>query len=98
MKRKTLAEREREWRRLYPEAFVRKPNRKRVQRKRNRHHLIPRSRGGSMSLNNLLYIDIERHRAWHDIFGNATAEEVLNLLERVVRAKKNQSCSRFDQR
>jgi hypothetical protein len=56
----------------------------------NRHHLQPRSRGGNMSLNNLLVIDIERHQSWHQLFGNATAEEILNLLSRVVRAKKNQ--------
>ena len=57
----------------------------------NRHHfLLPKSRGGNMSLNNLLVIDIEKHEAWHRLFKNATAEEVLNLLTRVVRAKKNQ--------
>jgi len=58
---------------------------------RNRHHfLLPKSRGGDTSTCNLLLFDVERHRAWHDIFGNATAEEVLNLLTRVVRAKKVQ--------
>ena len=57
---------------------------------RNKHHLIPKSRGGGGSLNNLLLIDIEKHEAWHRIFKNATAQEVLDLLERVVRAKQNQ--------
>ena len=59
---------------------------------RNWHHfLLPKSRGGDKSLNNLLLIDIEKHEAWHRIFKNATAEEVLALLERVVRAKKHQT-------
>ena len=38
----------------------------------------------------MLWIDIERHRAWHAVFGNLGAEEVLALLERVVRAKRKQ--------
>ena len=72
----------------------RKPNRynkRKGKSGRNRHHfLLPRSRGGGMSLNNLLLIDIEKHNAWHTLFKNATAQEVLDLLERVVRAKKHQ--------
>jgi len=58
---------------------------------RNHHHfLLPRSRGGGMSLNNLLLIDIEKHEKWHALWGNRTADEILDLLTRVVRAKKNQ--------
>ncbi len=83
--------RESRWRRDYPEAF-RKKNRRRPGQ--NRHHfLLPKSRGGDNSLNNLLWINIEKHEAWHRIFKNATAEEVLNLLERVVRAKKHQKAA-----
>ena len=68
-----------------------KPKRK-FKATRNRHHfLLPKSRGGGGSLNNLLLIDIEKHEAWHRLFKNATAQEVLDLLERVVRAKQNQS-------
>lgn len=65
----------------------------RVKRKhdgRNYHHLTPVSRNGSDQRQNLLLIDIERHEGWHKVFGNRTAEEVLELLERVVRAKKHQ--------
>jgi hypothetical protein len=74
------------------EKFYRKENRHRKHLPgRNRHHfLLPKSRGGGMDFNNLLLIDIEKHEAWHRIFKNATAEEVLCLLERVVRAKKHQ--------
>ena len=67
-----------------------KPNRKH-KTGRNRHHFLqPKSRGGNNSLNNLLLIDIEKHEAWHKIFKNATAQEVLDLLTRVVRAKQHQ--------
>lgn len=59
-------------------------------RPRNRHHLIPRSRGGSRSPRNLLYIDQELHVRWHAVFKNKTLDEVIALLERVRRAKSRQ--------
>jgi len=59
----------------------------------NRHHLTPRSRGGSSLESNLLWIDIERHRAWHAVFGNMTLDEVISLLKRVRRAKEAQKVS-----
>lgn len=57
---------------------------------RNRHHLVPRSRGGYDDLANLLLIDIECHQYWHKVFGNRTLEEVIELLLRVHRAKQAQ--------
>jgi hypothetical protein len=57
---------------------------------RNRHHLRPRSRGGKKHKANMLLIDIERHKAWHTLFGNHTLDEVLGLLLRVKRAKEKQ--------
>ena len=80
----------------------RKPNRRRKHLKRrralssnrypgrNKHHLHPKCRGGDSSKQNLLLIDIEKHIAWHTLFKNKTAEEVLQLLQRVVRAKQHQ--------
>lgn len=67
-----------------------KAYRKRNRRGRNQHHLVPRSRGGGTYRQNMLLIDIERHKAWHQLFGNMTATEALDLLERTVRAKKGQ--------
>lgn len=66
---------------------------KRNKRKRNRHHLKPKSRGGDKTQDNLLLIDIERHLAWHNLWGNRTLDEVIALLIRVKRAKESQ---RFD--
>lgn len=70
---------------------LRKWNRlkRKVRRKegRNLHHfLLAKSLGGRDSFNNLLLMKVERH----ELFGLMTAEEVLALLERVVRAKKHQ--------
>ena len=56
----------------------------------NKHHLKPKSRGGQSLESNLLWIDIERHRAWHAVFGNMTLDEIIALLKRVRRAKEHQ--------
>lgn len=58
--------------------------------KRNRHHLRPKSRGGLSIESNLLLMDISRHNAWHKLFGNLTLGEVIELLQRVKRAKERQ--------
>lgn len=58
---------------------------------RNRHHLHPRSRGGGALESNLLLMDMRRHNMWHQLFDNLTLDEVIELLIRVRRAKKNQS-------
>jgi len=65
-------------------------SKRRKHRHRNRHHLIPKSRKGNNSINNLLLIDIERHEYWHRLWANRTIDEVLELLTRVARAKRNQ--------
>lgn len=57
---------------------------------RNRHHLVPKSRGGSNSLANILLLDIDRHMYWHKLFNLMTLEEVLELLQRVARMKARQ--------
>jgi len=68
----------------------RKPSELGKHRKRNRHHLIPKSRGGSKSKRNLLLMKIIRHNEWHKIFGLMTLDEVIELLIRVRDAKKHQ--------
>ena len=69
-------------------------NKKRKRYKgRNYHHLTPKSRGGGYSVNNLLLMNIVRHRYWHKIFGNRTLQEVISLLKRLERLKEVQ-CGR----
>lgn len=57
---------------------------------RNKHHLVPRSRGGNSHYRNLLLIDGELHIDWHRVFKNRTLDEVISLLERVRRAKASE--------
>ena len=59
--------------------------------RRNKHHLVPKSRGGDNHKSNLLLIDMTRHLYWHKIFGNQTLTEVIRLLKRVDRAKRRLS-------
>lgn len=59
---------------------------------RNYHHFLrARSRGGKDTIHNLLLMGIERHAAWHKIFGLMTAEEAVALLQRAIRMKKHQT-------
>jgi hypothetical protein len=58
---------------------------------RNRHHLVPKSRGGSYDKRNLLLFDATKHKYWHMVFGNRTLSEVIELLLRIERAKQNQT-------
>ena len=59
-----------------------------MKRKTNRHHLVPKSRGGKNEKRNLLTIDIKRHRAWHILWGNRTLDEVIALLQRLKQVKE----------
>jgi hypothetical protein len=61
-----------------------------AQNRKNRHHLRPKSRGGQKIQSNLLLIDMERHCAWHKLWGNRTLEEVIALLQRLKSIKDNQ--------
>jgi hypothetical protein len=54
---------------------------------RNRHHILPESRGGDGERQNLILLKTYRHRAWHRLFGTRTLEEAITLLLRVHRAK-----------
>jgi hypothetical protein len=55
--------------------------------RRNKHHLLPRSRGGDNSPDNVLLLKVNRHFYWHRLFGARSLEEVILLLVRVHRAK-----------
>ena len=57
---------------------------------RNLHHMTPRSRGGTREHKNMLLIHIDRHEAWHKLFGTKTLREAIRLLERLERLKRRQ--------
>lgn len=59
----------------------------------DRHHLVPRKRlknGGKNKHPRYRRIRLKRfrHLAWHTLFGHKTIDEVIELLERVRRAKR----------
>lgn len=55
--------------------------------KRNKHHLIPHSRGGSKIESNLLLIKMYRHNKWHILYKNRTLKEIIHLLKSISPAK-----------
>ena len=54
---------------------------------RNRHHILPKSRNGGREPENMLLLRVQRHEAFHYLFGDKTLEEAIVLLLRVHRAK-----------
>lgn len=64
---------------------------------RNLHHLIPKSRGGPKIDWNLLLIRVERHELLHDIFGVPTPEEVIMMMQRLIRMKEHQRLNHLEQ-
>jgi len=46
----------------------------------SRHHVIPRSRGGTNKLENMAKIDKRKHEYYHALFNNRTPPEIVNLL------------------
>jgi len=56
--------------------------------KKNKHHLIPRSRRGNSNPENLLVLDTSHHIAWHFLFGNLTLKEIIALLQRMQRCQR----------
>jgi len=59
---------------------------RRIEKKRmkgkhiNKHHIIPRSRGGEDEAKNLAYVDMFKHRDYHKLFDNKTPDEIINYL------------------
>jgi hypothetical protein len=47
----------------------------------NRHHKLPRSRGGGLG-RNCVRVDQKRHYFWHCLFGNMTGEEIAEEVNR----------------
>jgi len=48
----------------------------------NKHHDRPKSRKGTKSPKNILILDVNRHSAYHLLFGNRTLLEAAALLKR----------------
>ena len=57
-------------------------SRKDKSRHQSRHHIIPRSRGGDNSLENISRVHIKKHQAYHTMFDNRTPTEIVENLVR----------------
>ncbi len=50
--------------------------------RRNRHHILAKSRGGRATEENLICLDENRHAAYHLLFHNLTFKEAAQVLMR----------------
>jgi hypothetical protein len=46
----------------------------------DKHHRLPRTRGGSNSAANISIVERKLHVAWHQLVGNMNAQEVARML------------------
>lgn len=56
-------------------------------RKKTRHHVVNKSRGGTKHPSNILMIYRDKHDIWHKLFGDLTLKEAACLLLRIDRMK-----------
>ena len=47
----------------------------------DKHHILPKSRGGSDDEENIVRIDYKLHQKYHGLFGNLTPGEILAWLK-----------------
>jgi len=53
-----------------------------------KHHLTPKSQGGTNGSYNLLLLKWnQHHEQWHRLFGNFTLEQIIECLQRIARLK-----------
>ena len=50
--------------------------------KLTRHHIVPRSRGGTTRDSNLKMVPRDRHEKYHTLFSNRTPEEIVDYLNK----------------
>lgn len=48
--------------------------------KRTRHHIIPRSKGGSDNPENIVLVLKSKHEQYHKLFGNMNPVEIMHYL------------------
>ena len=45
-----------------------------------RHHIVPRSRGGRDTSDNIAKVDNKKHELYHELFVNKTPNEIIDYL------------------
>ena len=53
---------------------------KRKRRRENRHHIVPSSRGGLTTNENIAIVNKIKHSKYHELFGNKTPQEIIEYL------------------
>ena len=56
-------------------------------KRKNKHHILPKSRKGKTKPSNILILDEARHEAFHFLFHNRTLLEASALLKRTAEMK-----------
>ena len=56
-------------------------------RRKNRHHLRNKCRGGDFSPSNIALLKIWKHNQWHRVFRNSDPEYIIRVLLRLCRMK-----------
>jgi hypothetical protein len=56
--------------------------------RRNKHHILPKSRRGIKTEDNLILLDENRHAAFHLLFSNRTLREAAAVLIRAAEMKE----------
>ena len=46
----------------------------------DKHHIIPKSRGGTNDPDNILIVSREKHEAFHKLFQNRLPDEIISYL------------------
>jgi 5-methylcytosine-specific restriction endonuclease McrA len=49
-------------------------------KRKSKHHIIPKSRGGKRNLENIVTLIVRDHRAYHALFENKTPPEIIDYL------------------
>lgn len=50
---------------------------------KTKHHRRPRSKGGSNADWNISIVPIKKHEAWHILFGNLEADEIVKEINKL---------------
>ena len=59
--------------------------------KRNKHHILAKSRRGKRVEGNLINLDTNRHAAFHLLFGTRTFREAARVLIRAAEMKEKEA-------
>ena len=53
---------------------------RRMEKRTNLHHCVPKSRNGKTNSSNLIRKEVKKHEAYHTLFDNATPEEAIAIV------------------